>query len=38
MGFSRFSYDDERWPHYSKGRVAAIKAGEQSVLMKEAVN
>ncbi len=38
-GFYRFDYiDDEGWPHYSlKEELPPLKAGEQSVLMKEAI-
>jgi hypothetical protein len=35
-GFYEFDfYDDERWPHCRKSYP--LKAGEQSVLMKEAI-
>jgi hypothetical protein len=38
-GFYEFDYfDDEGWPHYSvKEELPPLKAGEQSVLMKEAI-
>lgn len=38
-GFYEFDfYDDERWPHYRvKEELPPLKAGEQSVLMKEAI-
>ena len=38
-GFYEFDYfDDEGWPHYSvKDELPPLKAGEQSVLMKEAI-
>lgn len=38
-GFYEFDYfDDERWPHYRvKEELPSLKAGEQSVLMKEAI-
>lgn len=38
-GFYEFAYfDDEGWPHYNiKEQLPALKAGEQSVLMKEAI-
>lgn len=38
-GFYEFDYfDDEGWPHYTvKEQLPALKAGEQSVLMKEAI-
>jgi hypothetical protein len=38
-GFYEFDYfDDERWPHYKvKEELPPLKAGEQSVLMKEAI-
>lgn len=38
-GYYEFDYfDDERWPHYKvKEQLPALKAGEQSVLMKEAI-
>ncbi len=38
-GYYEFShYDDDRWPHYNvKAELPALKAGEQSVLMKEAI-
>ena len=38
-GFYEFDYfDDEGWPHYTvKESLPPLKAGEQSVLMKEAI-
>ena len=38
-GFYEFDYfDEERWPHYKvKEELPPLKAGEQSVLMKEAI-
>jgi hypothetical protein len=38
-GYYEFDYfDDEGWPHYTvKEQLPALKAGEQSVLMKEAI-
>ncbi len=38
-GFYEFEYyDAEGWPHYTvKEELPALKAGEQSVLMKEAI-
>ncbi len=38
-GFYEFDYfDDEGWPHYTiKEQLPTLKAGEQSVLMKEAI-
>lgn len=38
-GYYEFSfYDDDGWPHYNNLEVLpALKAGEQSVLMKEAI-
>ena len=38
-GYYEFSYiDEEGWPHYEvKEKLPALKAGEQSVLMKEAI-
>jgi hypothetical protein len=38
-GFYEFDfYDEERWPHYRvKEELPPLKAGEQSVLMKEAI-
>ncbi len=38
-GFYEFNYfDDEGWPHYTvKEELPPLKAGEQSVLMKEAI-
>jgi hypothetical protein len=38
-GFYEFEYfDDEGWPHYKvKEELPPLKAGEQSVLMKEAI-
>lgn len=38
-GFYEFDYyDEDRWPHYKvKENLPALKAGEQSVLMKEAI-
>ena len=38
-GFYEFDYfDPEGWPHYKiKEELPALKAGEQSVLMKEAI-
>jgi len=38
-GFYEFDYvDDDGWPHYKvKGQLPFLKAGEQSVLMKEAI-
>jgi hypothetical protein len=35
-GFMNSSFFDEGWPHY-KVKDSTIKAGEQSVLMKEAI-
>ena len=39
FGYYEFSYiDDEGWPHYDvKEKLPTLKAGEQSVLMKEAI-
>ena len=39
FGFYRFEYfDDEGWPHYGVlEELPPLKAGEQSVLMKEAI-
>lgn len=39
FGYYEFSYiDEEGWPHYEvKEKLPALKAGEQSVLMKEAI-
>lgn len=39
FGFYEFDYfDDEGWPHYTvKEELPPLKAGEQSVLMKEAI-
>jgi len=38
-GFYEFDFfDEEGWPHYTvKEELPALKAGEQSVLMKEAI-
>jgi hypothetical protein len=38
-GYYEFDYvDDEGWPHYTiKEELPPLKAGEQSVLMKEAI-
>ncbi len=38
-GYYEFDYfDEEGWPHYQvKGKLPHLKAGEQSVLMKEAI-
>ena len=38
-GYYEFDYlDDQGWPHYKlKEQLPALKAGEQSVLMKEAI-
>ena len=38
-GFYEFGFfDEEGWPHYTvKEELPALKAGEQSVLMKEAI-
>ena len=38
-GFYEFEYfDEEGWPHYKiKEQLPSLKAGEQSVLMKEAI-
>lgn len=38
-GYYEFDYfDDEKWPHYKvKEQLPHLKAGEQSVLMKEAI-
>ncbi len=38
-GYYEFDYfDEEGWPHYAiKEELPALKAGEQSVLMKEAI-
>ncbi|WP_417199834.1 hypothetical protein [Bizionia sp.] len=38
-GYYEFDYfDDDKWPHYKvKEQLPALKAGEQSVLMKEAI-
>ncbi len=38
-GYYEFEYfDEEGWPHYAiKEELPALKAGEQSVLMKEAI-
>jgi hypothetical protein len=38
-GFYEFDYvDDEGWPHYKfKEELPVLKAGEQTVLMKEAI-
>ena len=38
-GFYEFDYvDDEGWPHYKvKEELPHLKAGEQSILMKEAI-
>ncbi len=38
-GYYEFDYfDTERWPHYKvKEQLPPLKAGEQSVLMKEAI-
>lgn len=39
FGYYEFSYiDEEGWPHYEvKEKLPILKAGEQSVLMKEAI-
>lgn len=39
FGYYEFSYiDEEGWPHYEvKEKLPTLKAGEQSVLMKEAI-
>jgi hypothetical protein len=38
-GYYEFDYfDDDGWPHYiTKEQLPPLKAGEQSVLMKEAI-
>ncbi|MFD0863301.1 hypothetical protein ACFQ1M_13895 [Sungkyunkwania multivorans] len=38
-GYYEFDYfDEERWPHYKiKEQLPPLKAGEQSILMKEAI-
>ncbi|WP_025742870.1 hypothetical protein [Aquimarina pacifica] len=38
-GYYEFEYfDDQGWPHYKmKEKLPSLKAGEQSVLMKEAI-
>jgi hypothetical protein len=38
-GFYEFDFvDDDGWPHYKvKGQLPHLRAGEQSVLMKEAI-
>lgn len=38
-GYYEFDFiDEEGWPHYSlKGELPPLKAGEQAVLMKEAI-
>jgi len=38
-GYYEFDYiDEEGWPHYTvKEKLPTLKAGEQSVLMKEAI-
>ena len=38
-GYYEFShFDDEKWPHYElKENLPPLKAGEQSLLMKEAI-
>ncbi len=38
-GYYEFShFDEDRWPHYTvKEELPSLKAGEQSVLMKEAI-
>ncbi len=38
-GFYEFDFvDDEGWPHYNvREELPSLKAGEQSVLMKEAI-
>lgn len=38
-GYYEFShYDEDKWPHYElKEQLPPLKAGEQSVLMKEAI-
>ena len=38
-GYYEFShYDDDKWPHYIvKEKLPSLKAGEQSLLMKEAI-
>lgn len=39
FGYYEFDFiDDEGWPHYTiKEQLPALKAGEQSVLMKQAI-
>jgi hypothetical protein len=39
FGYYKFdSFDDEGWPHYTViEKLPSLKAGEQSVLMKEAI-
>ncbi len=39
FGFYKFShFDDDKWPHYDLlDKIPPLKAGEQSVLMKEAI-
>lgn len=39
LGYYEFShFDDEGWPHYKKvENLPVLKAGEQSVMMKEAI-
>lgn len=39
FGYYEFDYiDDDGWPHYTiKEQLPALKAGEQSVLMKQAI-
>ena len=38
-GYYEFShFDEDKWPHYEiKEKLPALKAGEQSLLMKEAI-
>jgi len=38
-GYYEFDfYDDDGWPHFKiKGELPTLKAGEQTVLMKEAI-
>ena len=38
-GYYEFDYyDDDKWPHYKvKSQLPNLKAGEQSILMKEAI-
>jgi len=39
FGYYKFShFDDDKWPHYDLiSEIPPLKAGEQSVLMKEAI-